>query len=213
MIFHDIEQNTDDWYDLRAGKLTGSSFGKIMANFGKGFGDPAKKLAVNIAAERIKGGPLQGDNYSNSNMERGHEQEPIARMLYEEETFNTVSNGGFFEHEHVGCSPDGLVKNDGVLEIKSVIATTHFATIKRQSYDPAYKWQLIGNLYYTKRQFIDFVSFCADFPADKKLFICTLDQAKLSAEFEMLETRVEQFLKLVDESTDIILNSDYMVKL
>ena len=65
MIFHDVEQNTDEWFALRAGMLTGSGFGKIMANYGKAFGDPAKKYAANIAIEQITGTPISSD-YSNA---------------------------------------------------------------------------------------------------------------------------------------------------
>ena len=92
--FHDVDQNTDEWFAMRAGLLTSSKLGTIMANYGKAFGEPAKKYAVNIAIEQITSKPI-ASSYSNEHMERGHEQEPIARMLYEEETFSEVSNGGF----------------------------------------------------------------------------------------------------------------------
>lgn len=207
MIFHDVEQNSDEWYQLRAGKLTGSSFGKIMANYGKPFGEPAKKLAVQIATERLLGRALSSDSYTNAHMGRGHEQEPVARMLYEDRTFKEVSSGGFFDCGNVGCSPDGLV-TDGIIEIKSVIATQHYATLKRGSFDPAYKWQLISNMYYTGSQFIDFISYCADMPDDKKLFICTLTRDSFKSEIKQLEDRVEQFFKVVQESSELILNSE-----
>ena len=197
MIYHDVAQNSEEWYQMRAGKLTGSSFGKIMANYGRAFGEPAKKLAINIATERTTGKPISS-GYSNEHMERGHEQEPVARMLYEDETFCDVQNGGFFDCGDIGCSPDGLVGSDGVMEVKCVIATTHFATVKKQSYDSAYKWQLIGNLFYTQRNWIDFVSYCADFPEGKRLFICRLERSQLSAEFEQLTKRTTEFLQLAD---------------
>ena len=79
-MFHDVEQNTDEWLQLRAGKLTGSSVGSVMANFGKAFGDPAKRLAVNIAVEQLRKEPLISD-YTNEHMDRGHAEEPIARSL------------------------------------------------------------------------------------------------------------------------------------
>jgi hypothetical protein len=210
MIFHDIKQNTEEWLQLRCGKLTGSNFGKIMANQGAAFGDEARKLAVNIAAERITGTPILC-NFRSNHMERGHQQEPVARSLYEQQTFTTVQNGGFFDCGKIGCSPDGLVDQDGIIEIKSVIATTHFETISRQSFDPAYKWQLIGNLYHTQRAWIDFISYCADFPADRQLFICTLEAHQLEREFEQLVNREEHFFKLVDEYQSIILESEYEV--
>lgn len=210
MIYHDVAQNSEEWYQMRAGKLTGSSFGKIMANYGRAFGEPAKKLAINIATERTTGKPISS-GYSNEHMERGHEQEPVARMLYEDETFCDVQNGGFFDCGGIGCSPDGLVGSDGVIEVKCVIATTHFASVKKQSYDSAYKWQLIGNLFYTQRNWIDFVSYCADFPEGKRLFICRLERSQLSTEFEQLTRRTTEFLQLVDEYQSIIMKSRYQV--
>ena len=89
-------------------------------------------------------------------------------MMYENDTFYDVTNGGFFGSEFVGCSPDGLVDDCGVIEIKSVIAPIHFATVKRQSLDPAYRWQCIGNLKFTGRDWLDFVSYCSEFPEGKQ---------------------------------------------
>lgn len=205
--FIDIEQNTDEWLGLRAGKLTSSKMGCVMANYGKAFGLPAKKYAVNIAIEQITGNPI-ASTFSNDHMERGHEQEPIARMLYERKMFCEVSNGGFFESDFIGCSPDGLVNKDGVIEIKSVIAPVHFDSIKRNTVDPAYKWQCIANLYFTDREWIDFVSFCADFPTGKQLFIHRMFKTEYREEFEMIDERVESFKELVDNSRLLILNSN-----
>ena len=107
MIFHDIEQNTDEWLDLRVGKITGSACSKMMANYGKAFGEPAKKMAITIAREQVTGLRSINESFSNSHTERGHQQEPLARALYENEYFVDVTNGGFFECDGYGCSPDG----------------------------------------------------------------------------------------------------------
>ena len=167
--FHDVKQNTDEWYQLRAGKPTSSKLGTIMANYGKAFGEPAKKYAVDIAVEQLTGRPTPSV-YSNKHMERGHEQEPVARMLYEEQKFCDVTNGGFWGDDYFGCSPDGIVGEKGCIEIKSVIAHVHYANIKRNGVDPAYKWQCIGNLFFTGSDWIDFISYCEQFPDDRKLF-------------------------------------------
>ena len=120
--FFDIEQNTDEWLDLRAGKPTGSKAGVIMANLGKAFSDTAKKYAVNIAIEQLTGNRIPSE-YSNAHMTRGHEQEPLARAAYEGLNFVDVAEGGFFLNDGVGISPDGLVGDNGLIEIKSVIPT------------------------------------------------------------------------------------------
>ena len=143
LIFHDVPQNSDAWQALRLGKATASNFGSFMANAGGAFGEPAKRYALQLALERLTGIKAE-HSFSNEHMERGHEQEPVARIMYEEDTFSEVTNGGFFDCGEYGDSPDGLIGFDGVLEIKSVTAPTHYATIRRGSFDPAYRWQLIG---------------------------------------------------------------------
>ena len=142
-------------------------------------------------------------------MQRGHEQEPIARMLYEDDTFCSVDNGGFFGSDFVGCSPDGLVNDNGVIEIKSVISKVHYASVKRQNLDPAYKWQCIGNLLFTGREWLDFVSYCSDFPQDKQLFIHRIKSDDLSEEFGMIAKRIGEFRDLVEETKNTIIKSNY----
>ena len=205
MLFHDIEQNTDEWLDLRIGKLTGSGAKTIMANYGKAFGEPAKKLGKTIAREMVTGKRSLAESYSNAHMDRGHEQEPIARALYEDQTFVDVHNGGFFDCGKLGCSPDGLVLNDGLIEIKSVIDHVHFDNIKRGGFDPAYKWQLYFNLMTTEREWIDFVSYCADFPENTKLYIYRVHKKDSSAEFVMLKERISEFFLMVDKAKPIII--------
>ena len=197
MIFHNVPQNTPEWMQLRLGKATASKFGIIMANEGKAFGDPAKDYALQIALERCTWKKAEF-SFSNEHMERGHEQEPIARQLYEEQNFVTVGNGGFFDWHHYGDSPDGLVGDDGVLEIKSVIAKTHYATLRRGNFDPAYHWQLIGHLDCTGRAWVDFVSYCSDFPELKQLAVYRLYREDCLDEIQRLNYRREEFLRMVE---------------
>lgn len=211
MIFHDIDQNTEEWLQLRSAKVTGSGVSKIMANLGKAFGDPAKKYASQIALERITGKYISS-GYSNDHMDRGHEQEPLARTAYEEKHFCTVTNGGFFDLDDLGCSPDGLVDDDGMIEIKSVIPSVHFVNVKRQSFDPAYEWQLIFNLKCTGREWIDSISYCADYPDDQNLFVFRLHKDHFKKEFDLLDGRIKDFLELVEESKQAIMTSKYFIR-
>jgi hypothetical protein len=194
--FYDVQQNTDEWQALRLGKATASNFGCFMANYGKSFGDPAKRYALQLALERITGKKAEY-SFSNEHMERGHEQEPIARMLYAEQTFSDVSNGGFFCCGQYGDSPDSLVEKDGLLEIKSVIAPVHYDNIRRGSYDPAYKWQLVGHLDCSGRSWVDYASYCSDFPEESRLFIHRLHREECEDELRMLNERRADFLLLV----------------
>jgi hypothetical protein len=199
MIFHDIPQNSPEWDALRLGKATASKFGVFMANDGKAFGEPAKRYALQLALE-ISTGRKSEFSFKNDDMDRGHEQEPVARMLYEEENFCEVTNGGFFDWGQYGDSPDGLVSHDGVTEFKCVIASTHYDTLRRGSYDPAYKWQLVGHLECTGRAWVDFGSYCADFPEGKQLLVYRVTRDEFAVEIERLQTRRQKFLALVKET-------------
>ena len=249
-MFHNVEQNTDEWLDLRKAKMTGSGVSKVMAssreliilkvgkdgfkiantgtktvlakayetkidaekslsimyakNPEKTFTDTAKKLAVTIAREQVTGKRSLAESYSNAHMERGHEQEPFARALYEDQYFVDVSNGGFFDDNNLGCSPDGLVNKDGLIEIKSVIDHVHYANIRRGGIDPTYKWQIFFNLMVTKRDWIDFVSYCADFPEETQLYVHRVNKNDCLDEFGMMAHRITEFFKLVEDAKIII---------
>lgn len=203
MIFHDVEQNSEAWDALRIGKATASKFGCFMANDGKSFGDPAKRYALQIALE-ISTGRKAEFSFKTEDMERGHAQEPVARMLYEDDNFVDVKNGGFFDWGTHGDSPDGLVGEDGVIEIKSVIAPVHYATIQRGSFDPAYRWQLVGHLECTGRQWVDFISYCSDFPEGRQLSVHRLHRAQCAEDIARLQARRAEFLRLVDQTLETI---------
>lgn len=205
MIWHNIQQNSEEWEQLRLGKVTASNFGTIMANNGGAFGEPAKRYALQLALEIINNQKAEY-SFTNQHMERGHEQEPIARMLYENEYFIDVTNGGFFDCGDYGDSPDGLVNDDGVIEIKSVIASTHYATLKRNSFDPSYKWQLIGHLDCTGRDWVDFISYCSDFPEHKQLIVYRLNRSDCEQDIERLINRRNQFIELVKNTVKEVRN-------
>lgn len=196
MIFHDVEQNSPAWEELRMGKATASKFGCFMANYGKAFGEPAKEYALKIALEIVTGRKAE-HSFKNEHMERGHAQEPLARMLYEDLHFVDVRNGGFFDHGTHGDSPDGLINDDGVIEIKSVIASVHEANIRRGGPDPAYKWQRIGHLDCTGRDWVDFVSFCSDYPEWSQLIVYRTYRKDVEEELAQLAERRAKFLELV----------------
>lgn len=195
-LWHDIEQNTEVWQALRTGKATASNFACFMANDGKAFGDPAKKYALQLALEQLTGRKAEF-GFKNADTDRGHEQEPVARMLYEDERFVEVTNGGFYDCGEYGDSPDGLIGNDGVIEIKSVIASVHYDTLRRGSFDPAYRWQLVGHLDCSGRDWVDFVSYCSDFPESGQLIAYRQDRDDFKDELPRLIERRAQFLGLV----------------
>ena len=196
MKWHDIPQNSPEWDSLRLGKATASGYSKFMANYGKAFGDPALRYALQIALERVTGNKAE-HSFKSDDMERGHEQEPVARLLYEEQHFVDVANGGFFDWGDWGDSPDGLIDTDGVLEIKCVIAPVHRDNIRRGKPDPAYKWQIVGHLDGTQREWVDFASYCSDYPEHQQLVVYRTYRSEVEAELAQLAERRAAFLELV----------------
>ena len=200
----DIEQNTDEWFDLRIKKATSSNFAKIMANEGKSFGNPAIEYAQKIALEIVTGEKDDSQSFSNGYMERGHELEPVALIRYEVETFNNVTNGGFFHNdaETIGDSPDGLVGAKGCVEVKSVIPNTQWKRIKKTGIDPAYKWQIQGHLFVGEREWCDFISFCPEMPFKKQIHIHRVfrDEDMI----ERLKGRLKEFLEEVNKNVKLL---------
>lgn len=208
-IFHNVVQGSDEWNALRCGKVTASNFSIFMANSDKDFfGEPAKRYALQISLERINGCKSEA-SFTNGHMNRGVEQEPIARSIYEEEYFLSVDNGGFFDCGLYGDSPDGLVNNDGAIEIKSVIAPVHYANMKRGSFDPAYLWQIVGHLDCTGRDWVDFISYCSEFPRNKQIIVYRAWRYEYVEHINRLRLRRNDFLKLIDAIESELSEEDF----
>ena len=167
MKLYDMPQRSDEWFAVRLGKITSTSFA-TMAN-----GQPStiETLCYKVAAERITG-VASGNGYTNAAMEHGVETEALARLAYETRSFAAIQEVGFAElDEYIGVSPDGLVDNDGGVEIKCPQPHTHLQYLAEKTPWRSYKWQIQGCLWVTGRDWWDFASFCPDFPAGKQLLV------------------------------------------
>lgn len=172
-MIHHIEQNTDEWFNLRMGRITASNFGTIMANYGKAFGNPAIQYAMRTAIESKTKRMIE--TFQNEWMARGTELEQDAREAYEMQTFRTVLPGGFCERDGFGASSDGLA-DEGMIEIKCPKYSTHFATLLSESYDTTYQWQIRGQMWLYDRPWCDFVSYCPEMPESKQLLIYRVER-------------------------------------
>lgn len=148
------EQLSDEWYEARLGKVTASHFGDVLA--GKDT-SRRKTYMMKLLAERVTGQRQEG--YSDKNMEWGIETEPQARDYYEWVTDEKVSQVGICFADEVGASPDGMVGDEGLLEIKCPLTTTHLGYIIANRLPAMYKPQVQGQLLVMGRAWVDFMSY------------------------------------------------------
>ena len=155
MKFHNIEQNSLEWSELRRGKFTASVFNDLfMKETTKTYQDVIYKIVYERLTSDIP------ESYSNEWMQRGHDLEPEARAIYELETFNKVHNGGFFElTDWIGASPDGLIGEDGLVEIKCPKYNTMIGYLLTKKVPLEYERQIQGQLYVTNRKWCAFVAY------------------------------------------------------
>lgn len=187
--FMTFEQNTPEWHEARLGCVTASRFKDVMA---KGQGKTRAKYLYELAGEIITGEPTE--SYSNSHMERGHEQEPDAREMYGFITGMTPELVGFVKDGRVGCSPDSLVGDDGLLEIKSKLPHLIAECIDKDRFPSEHKAQCQGALWVTGRKWIDLAVYCPGFP----LFV---KRAERDEDFiSDLTSEVDRFLDDLDDA-------------
>lgn len=198
-MIHHIDQNTDEWFALRMGKITSSNFGSIMANYPNKWGNPAIQYAMRVAIESKTNVSIE--TYKNDFMEKGLERESDARELYQDLTFTEVLPGGFCEVGRFGSSSDGLV-DDGLIEIKSVKYNTHFERLIKKGFDTSYQWQIRGQMWLYDKPWCDFVSYCPEMPHNKQLYICRVER-DITEEDKMI-FRLNEFAQVVDKYTNIL---------
>lgn len=191
-------QGTDEWKQDRAGKATGSRAADILAKIKTGEAAARRDYRVQLVTERLTGLPVE-NGYISADMMWGTEQEPFARMAYEESTGLIVNEAGFMYLPDVsaGCSVDGLIAGGGLFEAKCPKSSTHIGYILSNRIPPAYKAQLVHNLWISGEPFADFVSFDPRLPPHLQLFRARLirDEAMIADH----EREVLQFLKEVDD--------------
>jgi putative phage-type endonuclease len=153
--YHNINQNTSEWLELRRGKFTASMFKDLfMKESTAGYRNTLYKVVFERLTNEVP------DSVTSNWMERGHELEIIARQVYELETFNKVRNGGFWEYsEWVGCSPDGLIGDNGLVEIKCPKYSTIIEYMLSGKLPTIYEWQVHGQMFVTGRKWCDFMAY------------------------------------------------------
>jgi len=200
----DCTQGDHEWFNARLGKVTASEVADAVRFLKRGDkkGEEGKtrlSYKAAIVSEILTGDPA--DTFVSKYMERGTELEPYARTAYEIKRNVMVEQVGFVIHPSIdrsGASPDGLVGEDGGLEIKCPKVENHLAYMLAGKLPPEYEPQVMWNLACTGRQWWDFVSYCPPpMPERHRLFIVRVhrDEQRIAE----LEAGVVQFLAEVDE--------------
>lgn len=196
-----IPQGTDEWKRERLGHVTASRVADVMAKVKTGEAKTREKYRYEIVTQRLTNEIVDG--YTNDAMAWGTEQEPYARMAYEARTGNFVNQVGFVKHwniKWVGASPDGLVGDDGLIEIKCPNTLTHIKTLESNKAPSEYIGQMQMQMWVTGRHWCDFVSYDPRLPVELNYF-CTRvmrdDQYIMVMENDIVEflAEIEQTIK------------------
>ena len=190
-IIESIEQGSSEWLELRLGKVTASKFKDVMTN-GRG-GKPsvtAKSYMIKLVAEILRGQPMPF--FESDAMKWGTETESQARAMYELKNDVDVKEVAFVQlNEFVGVSPDGLVGDDGLLEIKCPNTETQIKRFLEDTGLPSdYEAQVQGQLWVTGREWCDFLSF----------------DPRIDVEASYIQTRVyrdEEYIAKLEEKVSI----------
>jgi putative phage-type endonuclease len=188
-----MDQRSIEWHQARLGHATGSRASDILA----GKDTQARKgYITQLVTERLTG--QSQDFYTNSDMQRGIDVEPVARAAYQA-SHELVDEVGFIKHPTIlwfGASPDGLVGSDGLVEIKCPRSTTHLEYIQAKKPPAKYIPQMLAQLSCTGRKWVDFVSFDNRFPEHLQLFVVRFQPS--AEELEKFESKVKEFLSEVN---------------
>ena len=196
----EIVQGSDAWKQMRLGKVTASRVADVIAKTQSGSSASRANYMAQLIAERLTG--VVAESYTNAAMQHGTETEPEARSAYEFYQSTTVEQVAFVPHpkiDQAGCSPDGLVGSDGLVEIKAPNTATHLETLLDQKIPSKYVPQMMFQMACTGRQYCDFVSYDPRMPEHMRLFVKRLhrDETKIrEIEEEVAAFLLEMAVKL-----------------
>lgn len=152
------EQGSTEWYECRLGIPTASEFDTVMAKGKDGGASKTRRTyMLKLIGERLTGEPKH--DYTNDHMERGKEMEAEARELYSMVTDLEPVRVGFLRRGDAGCSPDSLIGNDGMSEIKTKLPHLQLEVLLGGKLPSEHKPQTQGQLWIAEREWCDFVSY------------------------------------------------------
>jgi hypothetical protein len=189
----DMDQYSAAWLSVRLGLPTASCFSQVVA---KGEGKVRRTYMLKLLGERLTGEPA--DNYISVDMKRGRVMEDEARNVYALLTDAEPIPVGFIRncgtHGEAGCSPDSLIDNDGLLEIKTTLAHIQCDVLLADRLPPEHVAQVQGQLWIAEREWVDFVSYWPKMPPFIK---------RIYRDENYIRTLAEQVRRFNDELADL----------
>jgi len=173
----EVEQRTEEWFAARLGKVTASRVADLVGKTKTGYSATRDNYMAQLVVERLT--QTKAESYTNAAMQWGTDQEPFARAAYEAAQGVMVEEVGFVPHpsiEWAGASPDGLVGDDGLVEIKCPNTATMIETLLSQKVPGKYFIQMQFQLACTGRKWCDYVSFDPRMPAKAQMFVRRVDR-------------------------------------
>ncbi len=195
----DIEQGTDEWHALRRGVITASTIGTLITATGKpANNDTSRAQLLQLLAERITG--ESEPSFYNDDMARGHLLEPLARGIYAQHYAPVIECGYVtceFDGTVIGYSPDGLVGDDGLIEVKSPRRKTHLKSLLNDEVPAEYVAQVQTGLAVTGRAWCDYISYAPGLPLYRRR--CGPDQLLIRQLVIAAETAEAWLGRLMDD--------------
>jgi len=193
-----MDQGTEEWFTIRIGKVTASRVADVIAKTKTGYSASRDNYMAQLVCERLTG--QKGESFTNAAMQHGTETEPLARAAYEALKDVLVDEVGFVPHPSIimaGASPDGLVGEDGLIEIKCPNTATHIDTLLSQTVPGKYNTQMQFQMACTGRKWCDFVSFDNRLPEELQLFVMRVPRDEVF--IRLIEAEIVQFLAELDD--------------
>jgi putative phage-type endonuclease len=200
-----MEQGTTEWFEARLGKVTASRVVDVIAQTKNGVSASRANYMAQLVVERITN--KVEESYSNAAMAWGTEHEPMARAEYEILRGVMVNEIGFVPHPTIknsGASPDGLVGDKGLIEIKCPNMATHIETLLTREIPKKYMCQMYWQMACTRREWCDFVSYDPRMPDHLKL--CVINVPYNAELINELEIEIAKFLIEVNLKVEKLIN-------
>lgn len=196
---HSMDQRSAEWFEARLGKATASKIADVLAKTKSGPSASRANYAAQLICERLTGTPTE--TYSNAAMQWGTDNEAEARDAYRIFRLCEVAEIGFVDHPTIpmaGASPDGLVGDDGLVEIKCPNTATHIETLRTKAVPGKYATQMLWQMACTNRNWCDFASYDPRMPEEMRLVVIRLHRC--SDTIAEMEAEVAKFLAEIDEA-------------